>query len=826
MIHILWCLLIASVSWAGEVELNVEGSIYAGVPFVLAVNASDFEETPEPEVAPFSIPGCSIQYLGMSPSVSTQMRFVNGQRSVYRDVRFVYRYQVEAKAAGSYNVPSIEVKQGSDVAKSTPATFVAEEVGTTKDLAIRLRLPERAVRVGETVPLYVDLYLRKNINDQLIVVPLFDQVQNLTVSAPKDAQGRTLAVTTAAGELDLPFTRENAQLNGVQYTRFRMEAVATFLKAGELKVAPAKIVAQLPTGRSRDRFGFPSQSYSLFRAEDKEHTLRVQPLPLQGRPKSFAGAVGQSFSIEVRAKRTVVKVGEPIELEITIRGKGRMAGLKLPDLYAAGLDKDIFDRPREQPIGEDLEEGVKQFKVSVQLKSSQAREIPSLEFSYFDSKNGTYIRSHSQPIALSVEDSAVVSANNVVRKESTPSPTIKEAAETTLSLSGADLSISSKAPSADGVLTIQQSIRWASILYLFSLVLGGFFIFRRRTQGSRQIRARSKKMDQALKQALENARTTPAQESAKPLCSALQKWGKQQGINVRDVVAKIEIEAYAPSAQTEKIRNETLQEIEQIIKNPISAIVLLLFVASLGGGVLQEAYAENLIVEEARETYAKALSESDRGIRIETFTQAKGLFEKALENHPHAPELLTDFGNASLGAGHRGDAAFGYRQALLLNPSLRRAEQNLSWLENQLPSWAQASQQNDPLRKLLIWPALISPAQQILFSGFVFALLIALLLSRRPRLQPFAIVLGLIWLSLVVSASNEAMSDPIAIVQAEAGPLRAADNDGAPAVTSEWLPEGCSVRILREQALWVEVVLGNGRRGGLPKRAITRLQRP
>ena len=61
-----------------------------------------------------------------------------------------------------------------------------------------------------------------------------------------------------------------------------------------------------------------------------------------------------------------------------------------------------------------------------------------------------------------------------------------------------------------------------------------------------------------------------------------------------------------------------------------------------------------------------------------------------VEQTQNCPELLTDWGNAALGASNLGVAAFAYNEALDIQPRLLRAKQNASWIEAQLPDWAQS----------------------------------------------------------------------------------------------------------------------------------------
>src|SRR5690606_29311197 len=64
---------ITSTAWAQSVELSVNSrQIYSDVPFVLQLTAADFEESPEPTVSDFEIPGATVSFLGMSPSVMSR----------------------------------------------------------------------------------------------------------------------------------------------------------------------------------------------------------------------------------------------------------------------------------------------------------------------------------------------------------------------------------------------------------------------------------------------------------------------------------------------------------------------------------------------------------------------------------------------------------------------------------------------------------------------------------------------------------------------------------------------------------------------------------
>jgi len=145
----------------------------------------------------------------------------------------------------------------------------------------------------------------------------------------------------------------------------------------------------------------------------------VRPLPIAGRPASFVNAIGRGFSIEVDASRTVVSVGDPIELTLRLRGDGPLAGLSLPPLDGPeGLPAQWFGVPGGGVAGRvDAGANVKLFSVTIRVKSDEAREIPPIAFSWFDPEAREYHTTRSQPIALSVESAELVGAGEVVAAE-------------------------------------------------------------------------------------------------------------------------------------------------------------------------------------------------------------------------------------------------------------------------------------------------------------------------------------------------------------------------------------------------------------------------
>ncbi|MGE3172253.1 MAG: BatD family protein [Planctomycetota bacterium] len=65
-------------------------------------------------------------------------------------------------------------------------------------------------------------------------------------------------------------------------------------------------------------------------------TVTVRPLPTEGRPAQFTGAVGE-FTVEAEARPRELAVGEHLELTVRVRGDGDLRGFAPPQLALPGL---------------------------------------------------------------------------------------------------------------------------------------------------------------------------------------------------------------------------------------------------------------------------------------------------------------------------------------------------------------------------------------------------------------------------------------------------------------------------------------------------------
>ncbi len=830
------CVFAAPVANAQSVELSVQTrEIFSDVPFLLQVAATGFEESPEPEIEPWSIDGAKLQFQGVSPSVVSRRTIINGRMSQSREVKFVFNYRVEPSRPGRFQIPVLTVKQGTTIAKSRPSGFEAGSVSESQDMRITMKVPDRAVWLGESFVVNIDLFLRTTPRDLNFMIPLFEH-PGFEVEAPEVPGADVLAISVAGKELQLPYQTSEARQGGVKGTRFQFTALVTPTKAGRFDLDAARVVAKLKTGTGRDAFGFRQARYTRFKSTGKPFQFEVKALPASGRPASFSNAVGSSFSIQVEASRSVVSVGEPIELSVSLGGQRGLEGLSLPTLVGSGgMDPKLFDLVGNSGTGQMSDDGLRKvFKVGVVLKSAKAREIPAIEFAYFDPELATYRVARSQPIALNVNGAALVGADDVVsslRKS-------KKGGKAGGAVFAGDLSPSQGDSSLRTMLSLGAITPVLFGLYLFPLLLLGIALWLRRTGDSRGRNSEVKQVLAMVEEAAKSARTEAAEKSVAGLLKSVRELGRLTGNRPGAWLSELESLAFDPSCSGRpadgKLVDQALDEARQWCKNSkskgaskaLSVAVLLALGLCAGPRITYADTAAEIDLDSLRADYIKALESEERSERTHRFSELVGRYAQVVNTYPGRPELLADWGNAALGAGDLGTAALAYKRALSLDRGLSRASNNLEWIRSQMPSTLVPSSDAGAVDSLFFWHRDWSVAMRHLVAALAFMAFVFLLLPwgkfqfARRRL---AIAPALLFVATLVSALLEPDHSAAAVVVQDGEILRSADSTGAPAKLKAPLPAGLEVTVMQRGATWSQVTLADGSTGWLSTNSIVRV---
>ena len=418
----LFILLSTGIAAAQDVRVQVaRGPYYLGQPFELQVAVNDFEEEPTPVVEAPEIDGGRLRYVGVSPSTSTSISIVNGKMSRTREVKFIFRYELLPLRRGVLRVPEFEVSQGTISRQSRGIQLEVAAVPRNDGIALSLEVPEGPIFVGQKVPIAIefrlDLDTRRDLVNYSIEVPLFNLPSLRFMDAPLADADTNLVIETNAGTLRLPAVSKEMRIGGREVLVVRAERTLIALSDEPIQADAASVFVEQGTRYRQDLFNQRHATASQkFMATDRPVEIEVADVPRAGRPPSFAGAIGEGFTLEVTADRSVVQIGEPIQLNFHLRGNGDLTSARLPELDAEGLfDPNLFRLPEEPPAGIVDEDG-KHFEATLRVLDAEVREIPALSYSWFDAESRAFETTHSRPIALSVGAAEIIGADAVTRR--------------------------------------------------------------------------------------------------------------------------------------------------------------------------------------------------------------------------------------------------------------------------------------------------------------------------------------------------------------------------------------------------------------------------
>ena len=179
-------------------------------------------------------------------------------------------------------------------------------------------------------------------------------------------------------------------------------------KTGKLDLEPLTLDIPIDVpGSRRDLFGRRLTTRVNKTISAGNRSINVRPLPIEGKPDNFTGAVGK-FTFAVTSNKNVLDANESLELLTTVTGNGN---LKLFQLPTAKLPSalEVYEPVRNENI-RTVRTGMtgsitETYTVVPQFKGNYP--IRPLSFSYFDPKTETYKSISSNEIIINVENGPV-----------------------------------------------------------------------------------------------------------------------------------------------------------------------------------------------------------------------------------------------------------------------------------------------------------------------------------------------------------------------------------------------------------------------------------
>lgn len=379
----LGCLLLP---WLLQAQVTISldrSSVSAGEAAQLTVSIDGTDLNSYPEIPPIA----GLSYT-QSRAVSSTV-LINGVKKSKIEIG----YQVTTTKEGEFTIGPVKVKTGGQFHQSnavklkvTAASAANPAAEASKVAFLQLKVPKKEFYLGEIFPLEMNLYFQNARGE----VPQLNTEGLLFSPQPRHTQNRVRLA------------------NGI-YQQHTFRYAVKVLKTGDLNLGPAlsNLEVQIPVQEADPLFGGMIQRYRSQPMTVRSETVgvKVLPLPEEGKPTSFNGAIGR-FNFRLSSTKNEVAVGDPVILQVEISGQGAWDAVQLPPLDD-WRDFKIYPPNSEFKPQDDLGiQGVKRFELVVVPENSAVKEIPAMAFSFFDTDARKYQTINMAAIPLKVRASS------------------------------------------------------------------------------------------------------------------------------------------------------------------------------------------------------------------------------------------------------------------------------------------------------------------------------------------------------------------------------------------------------------------------------------
>ena len=412
------------VAWAQEtptLTASAKKQVVVGERFQVVFEANaESRGFQAPSFEGFNVVG------GPFTSSSSSIQMVNG--SVTRSTRNSYTYALQATREGTFSIGSASVTIGGNKVSSESfeikvlpddGSYAASGGGggasnqgqpqqntndpqvSGKDLFLRCIPSKKSVCVGDQIVLVYKLYTK---------VP----VSSVSVSKmPSYAGFWTKDCSDNSGKLK----QASEYVNGIEYTTAEIQRVVIVpQRSGKLTIDPMSMecIAQVRTERNNRRsmdpfeafFNDPFFSNNIVNVQkelsSQSLSIDVKALPENGKPASFAGAVG-NYKFTSSIDKSELSTNEAVTVTLTVSGTGNIELLQMPKPVFPP-DFEVYD-PKITTSADAGSQGMSGTKKAEYLaipRRAGSFSIPPVEFSYYNPATESYQTLTSEPYELTV----------------------------------------------------------------------------------------------------------------------------------------------------------------------------------------------------------------------------------------------------------------------------------------------------------------------------------------------------------------------------------------------------------------------------------------
>lgn len=469
---------VGAASHANTVVFSEADKKEVGVsePFTISVNVVSSDEVSVQEPRLPEIDGFELINSFTSQQVAQKLVQTDSGMQFETQRKKIFNYQFRALRQGNLSLDSFEVVVDGKVYRTSPVLIKVSEQsqGTSQGQNVR-KLPGMRTFDDEDDPFAAMDKMEEDLFNQLLQQRqrMFGQQQQQGGPSPADPTGAGSVEMANAAFRSLPtnpneaffisvevdktevYEGEQVTVNWFLYTRGQMETLDR-VKFPNLKGFWKEIIAEVPSIQFYQEVvnGTPWKkallaSHALFPIKEGTATIdeyriksrvrsmtpmglgksyeytktsarvpiKVKPLPVEGRPKDFTGAVGK-FEVSAKVENTTTPVNQPVTLKVRFEGSGNAKIIELPAMeLPSGLEQ--YDTKAESKFFKNGR-SFKEFEVLIIPRQEGELVIPAMSVSIFDPESSRYYSRLTESITLKVvpNPNAPVGASNRVALDS------------------------------------------------------------------------------------------------------------------------------------------------------------------------------------------------------------------------------------------------------------------------------------------------------------------------------------------------------------------------------------------------------------------------
>ncbi|GAB4385961.1 MAG: hypothetical protein Kow0022_13710 [Phycisphaerales bacterium] len=412
-------LVLAAPSQAQDIGVEVEASIsppqaYVGSTFTYTVSVNSIGQRDVSQPTLDLPPSLRVLSSGENYQSRTgRIQDSNGTTRLAQVVTQSYYYVLSSSQAGTLTIPPATITVDGKPMQTNTVSVRIIEPEEIEGFSLEARLSKPRAYAGEPVTLRLTWITQPGVRNYAIgASQLPPGVEAEPINPPaafRDRSGRyvqfDLFGKTIFGTV-MPVNR-----NGETMASVTLELKIRATQPGSVDLGPFAITFDTP-GRS----GFGSQ-----RGVTRSNIVRLEarPLPAEGKPADFAGLIG-NYRIDATASPTDVRIGDPIALQVEVRGSDPLAVQEGPRLDADPAFADSFKLDpggwQRDPTGREQA----RFKTTIRALDANLTQIPPVRLAYFDPDAGEYRVATSEPIPLSVHAASTVTLADAVTSSMLP----------------------------------------------------------------------------------------------------------------------------------------------------------------------------------------------------------------------------------------------------------------------------------------------------------------------------------------------------------------------------------------------------------------------